>query len=438
VPAIIGDAALLSAFAHLEQYPTAALAVSGGPDSLALMHLARRWIALKGRRTASMAVVTVDHQLRPESESEAAFVARRAEQAGFPHAVLKWTGRKPETGIQAAARSERYRLLTAYCHEKGLACLVTAHTEDDQAETLLMRLRRGSGLDGLAAMAPLSEQHGLPIVRPLLRLSKGRLTAYLRASGLPFVHDSSNENTAFERVRLRHAMKALAAAGIARPALAKSALRLGRSRNALAILTDDFLRGHFHVTVLGRGELQQVAINALPPDLALRAIGQMLALVGGTQDPPRLSKLESLLPRLASDRLETTLGRCLIVARRGTLYFYREPGRLKPAPVLVERGGMYVWDGRYLLTFASDPPCGAIVRQLGPDGWLVYRKAMKLKNILAQVDRLAALSTPALWIGNSLVCTPSLGFANDELVPRPPPPFAAQFLPQLARFLNPI
>ena len=99
---------------------------------------------------------------------------------------------------------------------------------------------------------------------------------------------------------------------------------------------------------------------------------------------------------------------------------------------------MYVWDGRYLLTSACDPPGGAVVRQLGPDGWLVYRKIMKLKNIPAQVDRLAALSTPALWIGNSLVCAPSLSFANDELVPHPPPPLAAQFLPQLARFLKAI
>ena len=219
MPRIIGDAALLSAFAPLEAYPNAALAVSGGPDSMALMHLAVRWLNLKGRKPASIAVLTVDHGLRPEAAEEAAFVATRAAGLGFAHATLAWAGQKPKTGIQAAAREARYGLMTAYCREHGIGCLVTAHTEDDQAETFLMRLRRGSGLDGLAAMAAVSDRGGVTIVRPLLGLSKARLTAYLRSLGVPFASDPSNSNASFERVRLRHAMKALAAAGIARPAL---------------------------------------------------------------------------------------------------------------------------------------------------------------------------------------------------------------------------
>ena len=233
MPSIVGDAALLRAFSCLEPFPSAVLAVSGGPDSMALMSLARRWAALKGRELASFAVVTIDHALRPESAGEAAFVAEQARRMGFSHAVIEWTGAKPKTGLQAAARQARYDLLFAFCAARAIGCVVTAHTADDQAETFLMRLRRGSGVDGLAGMAPVSSRGAIALVRPLLAFSKARLTASLRASSTPFIQDPSNENEAFERVRLRRAMKALAAAGIGRPSLTMAASRIGRSRDAL-------------------------------------------------------------------------------------------------------------------------------------------------------------------------------------------------------------
>ena len=295
MPRIIGDAALLSAFAPLEAYPSAALAVSGGPDSIALMYLAARWLTLKRRKPASIAVLTVDHGLRPEAAEEAAFVAARAAGLGFAHATLAWAGQKPKTGIQAAAREARYGLMTAYACEHRIACLVTAHTEDDQAETFLMRLRRGSGLDGLAAMAPVSERGGVSIVRPLLGLSKARLTAYLRSLGVPFASDPSNSNASFERVRLRHAMKALAAAGIARPALALSASRLGRGREALAGAAEEFLQRHFRVTSLGQAQIGLEPFLELAPEIALRVLSRALALTGGKEAPPRMAKVERLL-----------------------------------------------------------------------------------------------------------------------------------------------
>ena len=298
VPRIIGDAALLSAFAPLEAYPSAALAVSGGPDSMALMYLAARWLTLKRRKPASIAVLTVDHGLRPEAAEEAAFVATRAAGLGFAHATLAWAGQKPKTGIQAAAREARYGLMTAYACEHRIACLVTAHTEDDQAETFLMRLRRGSGLDGLAAMAAVSERGGVPIVRPLLGLSKARLSAYLRSLGVPFASDPSNSNATFERVRLRHAMKALAAAGIARPALALSASRLGRSREALAGAAEEFLQRHFRVTNLGQAQIGLEPFLELAPEIALRVLSRALALIGGKEEPPRMAKVERLLNEL--------------------------------------------------------------------------------------------------------------------------------------------
>ncbi len=181
MPSIVGDDALLRAFCCLEPFSSAVLAVSGGPDSVALMHLARRWAKLTGRDPASLAVVTVDHGLRSESASEAAFVAGEARALGLAHHTLPWAGEKPKTGIQAAARQARYDLLAEYCAQRSIGCVAVAHTADDQAETFLMRLRRGSGVDGLAAMAAVSERGAITLVRPLLSFSKARTSSAICA-----------------------------------------------------------------------------------------------------------------------------------------------------------------------------------------------------------------------------------------------------------------
>jgi tRNA(Ile)-lysidine synthase len=433
---IIGEPALLSAFSHLEPFPSAALAVSGGPDSMALMHLARRWLTLTGRGTRQIAVVTVDHRLRPEGGDEAAFVASRASGLGFSHVTLAWEGEKPRTGLQAAARKARYDLMTAYCRAHDFPCLVTAHTEDDQAETFLMRLRRGSGIDGLAAMAVCSERDGVIIVRPLLGISKGMLLAYLRAHAIPFVRDPSNDNVLFERVRLRHAMKAFASAGITRSALARAASRLGESRDALAQITDDFIETQFRVGALGQGEIAREAFHALPAAIALRVVSRVLTLVSGKQEPPRLMRIERLLKDLGREKREATLGGCLIIAARGTLYFYREQGRMRPEPLACEPSASAIWDGRFLLTFASDVASVGEVRQLGAEGWVFYRRALKRQRSVIAANRLAALATPALWADGRLVCAPALDFVNAEVADPAKPPVTARLAPGLARFIH--
>ena len=433
---IISDAALKSAFSPLESYASAALAVSGGPDSMALMHLASRWVVLVGRRAESIAVLTVDHGLRPESASEAAFVAAEAKRLGFAHATLTWAGEKPKTGVQAAARRARYALMTAYCGAHNIACLATAHTADDQAETFLMRLRRGSGLDGLAAMATVSMRSGTPIVRPLLGFSKSRILAYLRAREATFVCDPSNSNLAFERVRLRSAMKALAAAGIARKALALSAARLGRSREALAWAAEGFLEQGFTVTPLGQGEIARDAFRALPAEIALRVLAQTLALIGGKEEPPRMAKLERLMEELARGRFEVTLGGCLIVAARDALQVYREPGRLARTPLPCLPGDTCLWDGRFMLTFSPRLAGGVFVAPLGESGFAAWRKQLKESRVCQGVNRLAALTAPALWRGGKLLAAPALNYVNPAIAGPAGPPATLQLAPRLSRFLK--
>ena len=434
MPRIIGDAALLSAFSALEGYPSLALAVSGGPDSMALMHLASRWLSLKGRGPGSIAVLTVDHGLRPESAAEAAFVAGRAGALGFTHATLAWTGEKPKTGIQAGAREARYGLMTAYCRDHGIACLVTAHTEDDQAETFLMRLRRGSGLDGLASMAAVSERGGVALVRPLLGLSKARLTAHLRSLAIPFVSDPSNSNASFERVRVRHAMKTLAAAGIARPALALAASRLGRSRDALSGIAANFLERNFRVSSLAHGQINLESFLPLSSEIALRVLSRALALTGGKEEPPRMTKVERLLAGLQAGKREAALGGCLVIAAAGTLNFYREPGRMGQARLVCEPGSTRTWDGRFVLTIGADLSCDFSVAPLGALGWANCRKAMKERGKAVQANRLAAIASPALWQGRHLVSAPAVGFADAETAGARAGLLGVQLVPRLSHF----
>src|SRR6266516_2514446 len=224
-------------FADWKAAPAIVLAVSGGPDSIALMWLAARW-----RRTLArgprLIVVTVDHGLRTEAAAEAREVKRLAHTLDLPHRTMRWSGAKPKTGLPAAARTARYRLLAQAARENGATHVLTAHTRDDQAETLLMRLLRGSGIGGLAAMARQSERDGVLLARPFLNVSKSRLVATLKKAKIGFAEDPTNRDTGFTRPRLRTVMPVLAVEGGDARNLARLASRLARANAAVEVLVD--------------------------------------------------------------------------------------------------------------------------------------------------------------------------------------------------------
>src|SRR5712691_2857398 len=207
-PVMVGDvplttaelAAVLDALGGFEARPRVAVAVSGGPDSMALILLAQRWARQRGGEAWAL---TVDHGLRPESAEEARTVAGWLASRAVPHEILVWAGEKPATGIQEAAREARYRLLAQWCRGHGVLHLLTAHHREDQVETHLIRRRAGSGIDGLAGMSAVRELAGCRLVRPLLAVPRARLLALLAQEDQPFLHDPSNLNPAFERARLR-------------------------------------------------------------------------------------------------------------------------------------------------------------------------------------------------------------------------------------------
>jgi tRNA(Ile)-lysidine synthase len=327
-------------FAPWKGFPAIVLAVSGGPDSLALMWLMARW-----RRALvhppKLVAVTVDHGLRPDAAREAREVKRLAEKLDLQHRTLRWTGDKPKTGVPAAARAARYLLLAKAARAAGASHVLTAHTRDDQAETLLMRLVRGSGIAGLAAMTRESERDGVRLARPLLDVPKSRLIATLNKANIGFVEDPTNRDPAFTRPRLRTLLPELAKEGGDARALARLAARLARANAAVEILTDGAerylaLKGGAAVLANARG-FDVEAFAALPEEIRLRLLLRAINRFGH-EGPAELGKVEALLAQLDRNfanmrarskrpppRLKQTLAGALVSVGQGLV-------RIEPAP----------------------------------------------------------------------------------------------------------
>jgi tRNA(Ile)-lysidine synthase len=289
----ITAAELKSLFSGLEQFPALVLAVSGGPDSTALMVLAVRWRKSLKKKPALIAV-TIDHGLRAESKREAAAVGRLARKLGIAHHTLRWSGAKPKTGMQQTARNARYRLLGDAARKIKAAHILTAHTIDDQAETVLIRMSRGSGVTGLGAMARVSQLPGdmegqIGLVRPLLDIPKARLIATLRAAKIEYAVDPSNRDPRFTRARLRGLMPELAREGLDADRLALLARRLKRADVAIEAVVDVV---EVELT-LAAGVLDAAGYAKLPAEIALRLLGRAVTRIGD-EGPVELAKLEAL------------------------------------------------------------------------------------------------------------------------------------------------
>ncbi|HWN76714.1 MAG TPA: tRNA lysidine(34) synthetase TilS [Bradyrhizobium sp.] len=310
-------------FADWRGVPAIVLAVSGGPDSIALMWLAARWRRALARGPRLIAV-TVDHGLRPGAAAEAREVKRLARSLDLPHRTLRWTGPKPRTGLPAAARAARYRLLAQAARASDATHILTAHTRDDQAETLLMRMLRGSGIAGLAAMARESERDGLVLARPFLDISKSQLIATLRKAKVGFAEDPTNRDTSFTRPRLRTLMPVLAAEGGDTRNLVRLASRLARANAAVEVLVDgaerylalrdrQALHSGFNAETFDAGRLDAKSFDAkafaaMPDEIRLRLLQRVIDRIGH-EGPAELGKVEALLSALDLAAAENNAGR---------------------------------------------------------------------------------------------------------------------------------
>lgn len=304
------------------------LAVSGGADSMALLVLALRWRTQTKAQTEFIAA-TVDHGLRPEARREAKTVAAAAKALGVAHRVLVWRGAKPKTGIEAKARTARYTLLGKLARTEGASHVATAHTLDDQAETVLMRLAAGSGPAGLGGIRPVEPGDGFILVRPLIAVRKARLIATLRAAGTAWSEDPMNRDLSFARPRMRAAQAALAAEGLTPERLGLLAARTHRAETALAVLAEASIRPS--------GSVEGRALAAGPDEIAIRRLTAEIRAVR-PQKPhrPRLEQLETLWDELrqailSSRKLRRTLGNVLVAAdAAGRIRFTVAPARRVP------------------------------------------------------------------------------------------------------------
>ncbi len=386
-----------------ERAPRIAVGVSGGPDSLALTVLLAEWAQ---SRNGQVDALTVDHRLRPESTAEAEQVgAWLARLPNVTHRILPWTDPKPETGIQAAARDARYRLLSSYCREQAILHLGIAHHRDDQSETHRLRAGHGSGALGLAGMSAVRALNGVRLLRPLLPIAKSELLALLAARDQHWIADPSNDNPAFERVRLRASDVATDAAALH---------RLGLERRRLEGAAATLLARSLTLHPSGWAELDR---DALDESAAARlAFGSVLQSLGGNDYPVAEDRRAEALTRLKSGTgADFTLGGCHLRCHGTRLEIHRDWGairhRIPEQGLSADPGNHALWDGRFDVTLRPESsPCqGLTIARLGENG---VRQLGRLGHTQSGfgIPEPARKALPALWREDRLVSVPHLDF----------------------------
>lgn len=382
-----------------EKHPHVAVAVSGGADSLSLALFASAWARKRGGRLTAL---TVDHGLRPEAADEARRVGRWLRARGIEHRIIAWRGEKPEANIQAAARDARYALLSGWCARRGILHLLLAHHAGDQAETYLLRLARGSGVDGLAAMATVHELLSVRVLRPLLDVPRVRLEASLRRAGQEWVDDPTNRDRDHARVRMRQLLPALSEEGLTGARLARTAGQLARARATLETAVADAMADSVALHPAGFCLLDREEFLAMPPEIALRILARVLRTVGGTAYPPRLESLERLLDELSlPDARGRTLAGCRLLPWRGALLACREAGTVEGKVPLGDSHA--VWDSRFEIEARAAK--GAFVGPLGSEA-----RDRVLKERLSAFPAAVRPSLPALWDRKGLLAVPHAGY----------------------------
>lgn len=368
------------------------VAVSGGGDSMALLRLAQDWAQ---RHQKILLVATVDHGLRPQAADEAAMVARCATRLGLPHQTLEWRGWDGHGNLQDHAREARKRLLSQWAQAHALDAVALGHTLDDQAETLLMRLARGSGVEGLSGMAAHHVAQGTTWLRPLLGMGRAQLRAYLRALRETWVDDPSNHDTSFDRVKARQALDNLAPLGLDAKRLAQTADRMRAARTSLEFLADAQAA---KILTMEHGDFvfDALELDALPQDTRTRLVARALQAISGNAYRPRLDALHAALHSTS----RATLHGCVLSRSKGALRVTREysaVARLR-APIGA------TWDGRWRVQPVSAPPDNAHdlhIAALGPDGANQCRPRSDWR-----VPYASLLASPAVWQDTTLIAAP--------------------------------
>lgn len=427
-PQIVGDppkpvcadefAALLSG---MNSASRVAVAVSGGPDSMALAICLQRWATT---HNAEILALIVDHGLRPESERESRETKDRLAQLGLPAEILQWKHPPIITRLHATARKARYNLLVEACQRHGMKDLLLAHQREDQAETILMRLAKGSGVDGLAGIKAQTMMGDVRILRPFLSIPRRRLIVTCETAGVAFITDPSNQSSKFARGRLRRVMPLLEDEGLTVERLVELASRAAEAREALDYYTKEFLRVSSQRDVAGAIRIDLDRLRAVPRAIAARALTAALQNIHMDDYPPEQASLNRLLDAVLNheEMPVCTLHGCLIGKTDNQATLMREVSAITDEKS-VEPGKTVIWDGRWGLQFGADLENSYTVRPLGhPAHELLDNLAPDLRRRIPQGRARAGL--PALWQGENLALIPSLveeSSAKAQLVTLWPP-----------------
>ena len=422
-------------FSHIDFTSGAVAAVSGGSDSTALLLLLKQHLDRVAPATKLLAV-TIDHDLRPGSAAEAQAVSRLCATYAIPHRILTWSGRKPSAGLPAAAREARYRLLAEAAQAEGTGLILTGHTADDQAETVLMRQAREEGLArdegrghadtagrGLAGMAPATLYDWRTwIVRPFLGVRRAALRDVLRRRRVGWADDPTNANEAFERPRIRAALADGNGARRIDDALAVAA-REGGARTQLGLDAADLIRDLATQPGAGLVRLDPGLLKAGEDRAAVYALRILLATTGGVAFLPDQTRGEALFDRLKAGFLCATLSRTVVDYRRAGLFLRREARGL---PAAAAASGSVVWDGRRRITLNDGS--GALL--IAPFGAAAARRlAVGEGETPPSLTRAAFAAEPALWRPGESPGLPGDGRGLTEVEVRPVVAPFARFLP---------
>ncbi len=372
------------------------VAVSGGGDSIAMLHLLHRWATDQG---VALRAVTVDHGLRKAAADEAKAVAELCAGLGIDHTTLHWTGWDGKGNLQDQARRARYRLMTDWAQGRGIDTIALGHTADDQAETFLMRLARGSGVDGLSGMQQDRMADGIQWVRPLLLQSRDALRDYLRRHNVGWIDDPTNEDERFDRVKARRVLKALEPLGIDVDRLAGTAQDLQGARSALEHQTHQAAN---NIATIEGGDvlLERKAFDQLHPEIHSRLLSHALRWVSMAEYRPRRLALTDTEAALRAGKPSTLHG-CRILVGKTEVRITREHQAVKDAVCSTDA----IWDKRW--QFCGPHASGLELRALGEAG-LAQCPDWRATGL----PRASLLATPAVWQNDRLIAAPLAGLAN--------------------------
>jgi tRNA(Ile)-lysidine synthase len=391
--------------------PRLAVATSGGADSLALCLLAAAWTR---HRSGTFTALTIDHGLRSDAAAEARALGGWLEKRSIAHRIIRWHGDKPTSSSQRAAREARYRLLSGWCREHHVVHLLLGHQRDDQAETLMLRLTRGSGFDGLAAMPSVVERDGVRYLRPCLSASHAQLVTTLEQGKQPWIEDPSNRDHRYARARLR---TQLTRGALTTKDVAEAARSIGIVRAERDVATSELLAKVAEIDPRGFCRLDRQPLRTSDANAIRSAVARIIMCIGGRTYAPRRARIDNLVADIRADRAfpARTLGGCSIVQRDGDLIVCREVGRVGDAARLVA-GQTTRWDDRYDIKLnAVTCVKGLTVAAYGNNRWSDDRAA-KYARTRANLAPVVIAPLPAVYRGTKLVAVPHLGLYDQGII----------------------